>query len=96
MSLKRLAALIAVFLVINSALSQAAEDIGSAKQLFIDDYIIDSLGRAERVFKQAVKSKPVLSARPAWETNHQPRRNSLRQLAYRTKKADVVSVGLFS
>lgn len=80
MSFKRFSALIAALLVINAVLLRAAENIGSAKQLFIDDHIIASLGGAERVFKQAVKTEPLLAANPAWETK--------RSLAYPTVRRE--------
>ena len=76
----RLHILTAVTLAISSGLSLGAESIGGAKQLFIDDHIIDSLGSAERVFKQAVKTGPLLSASTAWETK--------RSLAYPTVRRE--------
>ena len=57
-----------------------AEDIGGAKQLFIDDQIIHSLGSAQRVFKRGEKLGPLLSANTAWETK--------RSLAYPTVRRE--------
>jgi hypothetical protein len=54
-------------LVFAAMSSHGAEDIGSARQLFIDDRIIDSLGGSQRVFKQGQKTGPVLSASTGWE-----------------------------
>jgi hypothetical protein len=58
---RRFRTLIAGLLAISTGLSWGAENIGGAKQLFIDDRIIGSLGSAKRVFKQAVKTGPLLS-----------------------------------
>ena len=71
---------VAGLLAVSSDLSWGAENIGGAKQLFIDDRIIDSLGSAKRVFKQAVKTEPLLSASTVWETK--------RSLAYPTVRKE--------
>ena len=63
----RFHALVASLLAIGSGLSCGAENIGGTKQLLIDDRIIASLGGAKRVFKQAVKTEPLLSASTPWE-----------------------------
>lgn len=76
----RLRALTAGLLAIMCGVAWGGENIGSSKQLFIDDHIIDSLGSAQRVFKQAVKTEPLLSADPAWETS--------RSLAYPTVRKE--------
>lgn len=47
---RRCYTLVAALLAISSGLSGGAEDIGGAKQLFIDGRIIGSLGGAKRVF----------------------------------------------
>ncbi|MBL7037079.1 MAG: hypothetical protein ISR77_00545 [Pirellulaceae bacterium] len=80
---KRFHALIAGLLVISSGLSRGAENIGGAKQLFVDNRIIGSLGSAKRVFKQAVKTGPLLSASTAWERR--------RSLAYPTVRREGVN-----
>lgn len=80
MSRHQFTVLIATCLAINSASVNGAENIGELKQLLIDDQIIDSKGGAERVFKQAIKSGPVLSASKAWETE--------RSLAYPTVRRE--------
>lgn len=72
--------LIAGLLAISSVLSSGAENIGGAKQLLIDDQIIDSLGTAKRVFKPAKKTGPLFSASTAWETR--------RSLAYPTVRRE--------
>lgn len=73
-------AFIAGALALSSVLSYAEERIGGAKQLFVDDRILDSIGSAKRVFKQAIKSEPVLSASTSWETK--------RSLAYPTVRRE--------
>ena len=47
-------------------------DIGTTKQLFFDDYLIESLTNAKRGLNQAVKvdDNPVLRAERPWEGNH--------------------------
>lgn len=65
---------------IGSGISCIAEKIGGAKQLFIDDHIIASLGGAQRVFKQGRKAGPYLSASTAWERK--------RSLAYPTVRRE--------
>ena len=77
---RRFHTLIAALLAISAGLSCGAENIGGAKQLFIDGRIIGSLGGAKRVFKQAVKTGPLLSASSAWETR--------RSLAYPTVRRE--------
>jgi hypothetical protein len=77
---RTIATLIAVLLAVNSGLSRGAENIGGAKQLLIDDHIIDSLGGAKRVFIQAVRTGPLLSASTAWEKK--------RSLAYPTVRRE--------
>jgi hypothetical protein len=76
----RLHALILVVLVLIAGFSLRAENIGESKQLFVDNRIIDSLGGAKRVFKQADKTGPLLSASTAWETK--------RSLAYPTVRRE--------
>jgi hypothetical protein len=71
--------LLSIFLLM-TAVGTAAEDIGGAKQLFIDDHIIHSLGGAKRVFKQGEKVGPLLSASTAWEEK--------RSLAYPTVRRE--------
>ena len=80
---RRFRTLIAGLLAISTGLSWGAENIGGAKQLSIDDRIIGSLGSAKRVFKQAVKTGPLLSASTAWETR--------RSLAYPTVRREGVN-----
>ena len=77
---RRSRTLIVGLLAISSGLSRGAENIGEAKQLFVDDRIIGSLGSAKRVFKQAVKTGPLLSASTAWEKR--------RSLAYPTVRRE--------
>jgi hypothetical protein len=79
----RFHALIAGLLAISSGVSWGAENVGGAKQLFIDNRIIGSLGSAKRVFKQAVKTGPLLSASTAWETR--------RSLAYPSVRREGVN-----
>ena len=80
---KRRHALVASLLVATAGFSWGAENTGGARQLFIDNHIIDSFGGAERVFKQAVKTGPLLSASTAWEEK--------RSLAYPTVRRENVS-----
>ena len=49
-------------------------EIGSTKQLFVDDYLIESLTRAKQVMNQAAKadSNPVLRPERPWEGNAMP------------------------
>ncbi len=75
--------LIVASIVVFSRFSLGAEYIGGAKQLFIDDRIIDSLGGAQRVFKQAVKTQPLVSASTGWETK--------RSLAYPTVRREAMN-----
>jgi hypothetical protein len=63
----QLQALTAVVLLLGTGSARGAMDIGGTKQLFIDDRIIASLGGAQRVFKPAQKTGPVLSASTSWE-----------------------------
>lgn len=60
-----------------------AVNIGGAKQLFIDDHIIHSLGGAQRVFKQGEKVGPLFSANPDWE-----RKRSIAYPTVRRESAD--------
>jgi hypothetical protein len=80
MTRARFCCLVAAFLLIHSRIAGGAEDIGAGKQLFVDDRIIDSLGGAQRVFKPATKTGPLLSASTAWETK--------RSLAYPTVRRE--------
>jgi hypothetical protein len=77
---RRFHALFAGLLAFSSGLSWGAENIGGAQQLLIDDRIVASVGSAKRVFKQAVKRGPLLSASTAWETK--------RSLAYPTVRRE--------
>ena len=45
-------------------------EIGSSKQLFFDDYLIESLTRATRGLNQAIKvDEPILQQERPWEGN---------------------------
>ena len=47
-------------------------EIGSAKQLFVDDYLIESITDGSRVLNRAekVENNPVLRPERPWEGNH--------------------------
>ena len=47
-------------------------DIGSTKQLFLDDYIVESMTDAKKGVNPAVKAdhNPILRAERPWEGNH--------------------------
>ena len=52
-------------------------DIGSAKQLFLDNYLIESMSGVKQGLNQAVKvdNNPVITAERPWEGNNvRPRR----------------------
>ena len=49
-------------------------DIGSQKQLFVDDYLIESMTNARQAMNPAdkVENNPVLRPERPWEGNHAP------------------------
>jgi hypothetical protein len=64
-----------VFLcTVSESLSEGLTDIGSRKQLFVDDYLIESTNNTQRFMHHAekVESNPVLRPDKPWEVNSTP------------------------
>ena len=65
------ALVVACLCTVSEAVHAALIDIGSRKQLFVDDYLIESTRNTKRVMNQAekVESNPVLRPDRPWEGN---------------------------
>ena len=55
-------------------------DIGSTRQLFVDDYLIESMTNTRNIMNPAVKvpDNPVIRAERPWEGTHVALKNVIR------------------